>query len=163
MQSSADDPEPGLHEILTRGEAIARLRATLLDICGDRSMCRAAAEEGIFCRGFRRWPDHEFHDRWRGHLGVSTHLTRPQMEELADLWQLTEQIRRRSTLICDAQTLAPGACRGWDEFSDADLEGFCREILGARVSIRYGNGSNESNGSRVDKGLLTSPPMGDLG
>ena len=99
-------------------------------------MCRAAAEDGIFCRGFHRWPVSEFHDRWRGQLGVSTHLTRKQMEELADLWQLSEQIVRRSALICDAQTVAPGACRGWNEFSDADLQRFCLEILGERVSIR---------------------------
>ena len=101
-------------------------------------MCRAAAEEGIFCHGFKRWPEREFHDRWKDHLGVSTHLTRSQMEELADLWQLTEQVSRRDALICDAQTVCPGACRGWNEFTDSDLERFCLEILGETVNIRAG-------------------------
>ena len=99
-------------------------------------MCRAAAEEGIFCHGFRRWPESEFHDRWKGQLGVSTHLSRSQIEELADLWQFSEQLRRRDALICDAQTACPGACRGWNEFTDRDLEGFCLELLGRRISIR---------------------------
>jgi hypothetical protein len=135
-RSSSDGPDGASAETLTRAEAIGRLREALRALCGgERTLCRVAAEEGIFCRGFRRWPEREFHDRWRGHLGVSTHLTRPQMEELAELWQICEQLERRSALICDAQTVAPGACRGWSEFSDADLEGFCREILGGRVTI----------------------------
>lgn len=127
----------GAPESWTRPEAVARLRAVLLELCGDgRTMCRVAAEEGIFCRGFRRWPEHEFHERWKRQLGVSTHLTRDQMEELADIWQLCEQLRRRDMLICDAQTAAPGACRGWNEFTDRDLERFCLEILGKQVEIR---------------------------
>jgi hypothetical protein len=98
-------------------------------------MCRAAAEEGIFCRGFKRWPEREFYDRWKGHLGVSTHLNREQMEALADLWQQSEQLLRRDALICDAQTVWPGACAGWNEFTDADLERFCFEILGENVLL----------------------------
>lgn len=120
----------------TRAEAIARLRRELLGLCGDGlSMCRVAAARGIFCRGFRRWPAREFHDRWKNTLGVSTHLNREQMEVLADLWQLTEQLRTGQALICDAQTSRPGACRGWDEFSDEDLAGFCRQLLGRDVSV----------------------------
>ena len=61
---------------------------------------------------------------------------RAQIEELADLWQFSEQLRRRDALICDAQTACPGACRGWNEFTDRDLEGFCLELLGRRISIR---------------------------
>ena len=98
-------------------------------------MCRAAAEEGIFCRGFRRWPEREFHDRWKGHIGTSSHLTRSQMEELADFWQLSEQIFRRDALVCDAVARTPGGCRGWDEFTNGELEGFCRELLGLEVAV----------------------------
>jgi hypothetical protein len=122
---------------MARAEAIRRLRPRLLELCGeDRSLCRVAAERGIFCRGFRRWHEKEFRDRWKSSLGMSTHLNRSQMETLADLWQVSEQIRSGSALICDAQTEAPGACRGWDEFSNVDLQRFCLEILGERVSIR---------------------------
>ena len=144
----------------TRTEAIARLRHALLRRCGEeRTMCRAAAQEGIFCHGFRRWPEREFHDRWKGQLGVSTHLTRSQMEELADLWQLTEQVRRRDALICDAQTVCPGACRGWNEFTDSDLENFCHEILGESVHIR---GKREQTAQTTKNGLFvldSHPPV----
>ena len=98
-------------------------------------MCRVAAERGIFCRGFGRWPEREFHERWKRLLGVSTHLNRSQIERLADIWQLSEQLRHRVPLACDAQTLSPGACRGWDEFSNADLSRFCKEIMGRDVTV----------------------------
>jgi hypothetical protein len=145
----------------TRAETIAHLRIALLERCGeDRTMCRAAAEEGIFCHGFRRWPESEFHQRWKDHIGVSTHLTRNQMEELANLWQLSEQLRRRDALICDAQTICPGACRGWNEFTDADLERFCQEILGKVVHI----GDETNQIERIIKmgiaPLDTHPPTG---
>jgi hypothetical protein len=129
--SAARDPE-----IWTREETIERLRAGLLRLTdGERSLCRTAAELGIFCRGFRRWPDGQFQRSWSKALGRSTHLTRPQLEAVADLWQLTEQIRLRVPLACDAQTGPDCACRGWNEFSNANLEGFCDEILGANVVI----------------------------
>jgi hypothetical protein len=115
----------------TRTEAIANLRSRLMGIAdGEHSICKVAAERGIFCRGFRRWNDREFHDRLKGSLGVSTHLTRPQMEELADLWQLTEQLSLGLALICDAPPAARAACRGWDEFTDLELQSFEREMIG---------------------------------
>jgi hypothetical protein len=91
-------------------------------------MCRVAAELGIFCRGFRRWPDREFHDRFKRTLGVSTHLNRTQMETLADLWQLTEQVRLGVGLACDAARRGAGACRGWDELTDAELRKTFEEL-----------------------------------
>ncbi len=57
------------------------------------------------------------------------------MEQLADLWQLSEQIRHRVRLVCDAQSLEHGACRGWDEFSNEEIARLCREILGESVVI----------------------------
>ncbi len=120
----------------TRAEAIDRLRQALLPLCTDgRSLCRVAAERGIFCQGFRRWPVREFHERWKPFLGVSTHLTRSQMERLADVWQVSEQVEQGVSLACDAQALCPGACRGWNEFSNAEMTRFCREILGRIVTV----------------------------
>ncbi len=131
--AQSNNPEP---ESWTRAEAIDRLRAEFQQLCGDsRSMCRVAAERGIFCRGFGRWPEREFHERWKGLLGVSTHLTRVQIERLADIWQLSEQVRHHVSLACDAQALCPGACRGWNEFSNADLGRFCKESLGRSVVV----------------------------
>lgn len=115
----------------TREGAIALLRQRLAPLsAGEHSICRVAADRGIFCRGFRRWNDREFHDRWKATLGVSTHLSRPQMEELADLWQLTEQCSQGIALICDAPAAARAACRGWDEFTDLELQSFDHEMIG---------------------------------
>ena len=122
-------------EIWTREEAIGRLRTGLLKLSnGEHSMCQVAAELGVFCRGFRRWSDGEFLRRWTKVIGRSTHLTRAQLEQVADLWQLTEQVRLRVPLTCDAQT-AGGACRGWYGFSNKDLELCCDEILGRNVVV----------------------------
>jgi hypothetical protein len=122
--------------VWTREEAIGRLRAWLLKLTDEEhSMCQIAAEKDIFCRGFRRWHDSEFHRRWKSAIGSSTHLTREQMEEFANLWQLAEQIRMRVCLACDAQTMAHGACRGWDEFGNDDLARYCADVLGANVQV----------------------------
>ena len=126
----------GSPEAWSRDEAIARLRRMLVSVTdGERSTCRLAAERGIFCRGFRRWPVSEFHRRWKNALGRSTHLTRAQMEELADLWQLSEQIRYRLELACDVPGGDGRPCRGWAEFSDAELSRHCREVLGRDVVV----------------------------
>ena len=123
-------------ETWSRDEAIRRLRAGLLRLTDDEhSMCQVAAERGIFCMGFRRWHDFEFHEKWKKAIGVSSHLTREQMEEFANLWQLAEQIRLRVTLACDAEKVAHGACRGWDEFANKDLARYCADVLGANVEV----------------------------
>ena len=97
-------------------------------------MCETTARLGIFCRGFRRWPDTQFLRLWTRAMGPSTHLNRAQMERLADIWQLTEQLRLRIPIACDACS-AFGPCRGWNEFSNAQLERFCADVLGQNVAI----------------------------
>jgi hypothetical protein len=67
-------------------------------------------------------------------MGQSTHLDRAQLERLADVWQLTEQLRLRIPIACDA-TSGSGPCRGWSEFSNAELERFCADVLGRNVVI----------------------------
>jgi hypothetical protein len=131
-------PEPGDSPPVTwsRETAIAELRLCLIRLSdGEHSTCQVAAERGIFCRGFRRWNDHEFHQRWKAVLGESTHLTRPQIELLADLWQLSEQVAQRVRITCDAQSAAPGSCRGWQEFSNETLARFCAELLGREIVV----------------------------
>jgi hypothetical protein len=145
--------------VWTRPEAIARLRAALLSLTDeDHSICQVAAEKGIFCRGFRRWHDSEFDRRWRSLLGSSTHLTRGQVEQLANLWQLAEQIRQRVGLACDALTAVPGACRGWDDFSNEDLARHCRDLLEKEVRVL----DSEPHGSLMAlAGPLAVPPPTD--
>ena len=139
-------------EVWTRAEAIGRLREALVKLCGtSRSMCQAAADLGVFCGGFRRWPAREFHELWKPYIGVSTHLNRAQMERFADLWQISEQIHQGLSLTCDAQVAHPGVCRGWDEFSHVDLARFCGEILGREVDVKEG------------QPVLNSTPCGETG
>ena len=119
-----------------RGEAVARLREALLTLTdGEHSICQIASERGIFCRGFRRWNASEFDQRWRSAIGRSTHLSRAQMEEFANLWQLSEQVRQHVSLACDAAANRLGGCRGWGEFSNADLSRFCADVLGLSVQV----------------------------
>jgi hypothetical protein len=119
-----------------RGEAISRLRVSLIGMTDEEhSLCQVAADRGIFCRGFRRWGEAEFDRRWRKYIGRSTHLSRAQMEEYANVWELAEQIRRRVSLACDAQSAAGGPCRGWNEFSNAELARFCNDVLGENAEV----------------------------
>lgn len=123
----------------TRHEAIAVLRRGLEPLCdSEHSTCHVAAERGIFCRGFRRFDDHEFHRRWRPVLGESTHLNRGQIERLADVWELCEQVRQHVRVTCDARAASPGPCRGWFEFSNETLARFCSEFLGREVIVTEG-------------------------
>ena len=133
---------PGTHDregaprVWTRPEAIARLRAHLLPMTDEESsLCRVAGERGFFCFGFSRWNASEFDRRWRDFIGRSTHLTRAQMEEYANLWQLTEQSRCKVALACDAAALGRGPCRGWNEFSNDELARFCCDLLGDDVEV----------------------------
>jgi hypothetical protein len=120
----------------SRDEAVARLRTALLALTDEEhSMCQVAAQREIFCYGFRRWNAAEFDRRWKFAIGRSTHLTRPQMEDFANLWQLTEQVRQRVSLACDARTSGCGPCRGWDEFSNAEISGYCADLLGQSITI----------------------------
>lgn len=120
----------------TRREAITKLREALVKLTDDEhSLCQVASERGIFCHGLRRWNDREFDRHWRNAIGRSTHLSRAQMEEVANIWQLAEQIRLGVTLACDAQSAEHATCRGWDEFSNADLSRFCNDLLGQDVEV----------------------------
>lgn len=131
-----------------REQTIDALRGRLTRIAGsDASLCRVAAERGIFCRGFRRWHISEFDRRWRGAIGRSTHLSRAQMERFADLWQLTEQICRGASLACDAASADGSPCGGWEEFSDEELARFCRE-LDTESPLNLGQGAEHVNAAR---------------
>ena len=134
----------------SREAAIGVLRCRLAMLAdGERSLCAILGERGLFCRGFRQWNDHEFHRRWKAVLGQSTHLSRSEIERLADLWQLAEQIACGATLPCDLRSARPAACAGWAEFTDAELERFCDETKGAR--LEEDNASSDENASRLPR------------
>ena len=127
---------PSLPQRLTRREAIETLRRHLLSLTDDQhSICQVASEHGIFCGGFRRFPDPEFRERFRGLVARREGLTRAQQEYLANTWQLARQILQNVGLACDAQAEAHDTCRGWDDFSNEDLARFLRELLAADVVV----------------------------
>ena len=115
--------------VRNRDVSIAELRLRLEALAdGERSLCAIVGERGLFCRGFRQWNDHEFHRRWKAVFGSSAHLSRCEIERLADLWQLAEQLSCGAAVPCDIRSARPTACAGWREFSDADLDRFCAEM-----------------------------------
>lgn len=62
-------------EVWTRAEAIGKLRHHLLRLTDEEhSICQVVSALGIFCRGFRRWHDNEFHRRWKEVLGCELPL-----------------------------------------------------------------------------------------
>jgi hypothetical protein len=136
-----------------RDVSIAELRLRLEALAdGERSLCAIVGERGIFCRGFRQWNDHEFHRRWKAVFGSSTHLSRREIERLADLWQLMEQLVCGAGVPCDVRSAGPTACAGWREFTDTELERFCTEL---RASDQKVDGS-PSDGSASGGPILVA-------
>lgn len=121
---------------VTRDEAIRRIRDVLVAMVDDdHSLCQVAAERGVFCHGFRRYSDMEFQQRYEWLVRRNPGLSRDQIEELANRWQLARQIVDEVPLSCDAQQLEHDICNGWDEFSNRDLEKYYRELTGTSVEV----------------------------
>ena len=131
------DPEvPNLPKTLERDQAIRALRHYLLKLTDeDTSVCQVAAKKGIFCGGFHRYTDEQFREHYANLVARRPGLTRKQLEYLANQWQLARQLVDNVRFACDAQAMEHDTCKGWDEFSNEDLARFCRDILGAEVSV----------------------------
>lgn len=133
-------------KVLSRTEAIGRLRHHLKTLTDDEhSMCQVAAKKGVFCHGFARWNDEELRKHFAGLVSQRPKLNRWQLEELANRWELARQIVQGVALACDAQTLEHDTCRGWDDFSNQELERFCADILGIDAVVSE-SGAPEANG-----------------
>jgi hypothetical protein len=128
--------QPDHPERIARSAAIRRLRDVLVLMTDeDHSICRIAAERGIFCRGFKRYDEDELRQRYAWLVNKDPQIARTQLEDLADRWQLARQVFDDVPIACDAQQIEHDTCSGWDEFSDADLARFCRELLHETVII----------------------------
>lgn len=126
-----------MHEpIVTRETAVARLRRKLIDMQEEgKSVCRIAAEKGIFCRGFHRDDDEDLHFRYAATIANAPELTRTNLEAHANAWQLARQKQEGTLLCCDVQFMTYETCRAWDDFSNEDLSRFCAEMLGEKVRV----------------------------
>ncbi len=121
---------------ITRSEALLLLRSELSRLTDDdTSICKAAADRGIFCNGFNRYGDGELRRRydWLAHRNPS--MSRPELEAMANKWQLARQEFDEMTLACDVQQKVHDTCNGWDDFSNEDLSRFYSELTGRPVSV----------------------------
>jgi len=122
--------------IVTRETAVAHLRRKLIALQEQgKSVCRIAAEKGLFCRGFRRDSDDELRFRYAAAIENATDLTRAELEERANAWQLARQKQEGTLLCCDVQFMTYETCRAWDDFSNEELSRFCEEMLGEKVCV----------------------------
>ena len=125
-----------MSRVVSRAAAIRMLRDSFIAKTDqEHSMCDVASRERIFCGGFRAWSDQELRTRFATLETRRPGLPRAAFEELANKWQLGRQIVHDSTLACDVQTKEHGTCRGWDAFSNADLERFCTQVLGETFTV----------------------------
>ena len=128
--------EKRIPEIIEREEAIAILRAELLDrLDGDTSTCRYAAERGVLCRGFARYSDRELRERYAWIVRRRPTISRSELEQIADRWQLAQQEVSELPTACDVEARVHDTCRGWDDFSNAELSRFVLQISGRRVFV----------------------------
>jgi hypothetical protein len=125
---------PGFPDV-TRKEAIDLVRSELLKkVDGETCICKAAAEQQVFCRGFARYGDRELRARYHW-IVRKRPTTRPELEDLANEWQLARQEVTHAALACDVQQAEHDSCRGWDDFSNEELAGFLQELTGKRVVV----------------------------
>jgi len=115
--------------MLSREALVAALRSELAKRAnGEMSICRLAAEQGIFCKGLRRYSDAELRDRYSWIVCRNRAITREQLEEVADRWQMARQDVDGVPTSCDAQQIEHDTCGGWDDFTTEDLSRFLSEL-----------------------------------
>jgi len=123
-------------ESMTREALIGALRTELAHRAnGEMSICKLAAATGVFCKGFNHYSDAELKERYSWIAARNPDATRPELEEIADRWQMARQDVAGVETACDVQQIEHDACGGWDDFSNDDLSGFLRELTGRQVSI----------------------------
>lgn len=119
---------------LTRPEAIEGIRGALLTMVDDEhSACQVAAENNIFCRGFRQYSDAELAERYDWLSKRASN--REQLEDLANRWQLARQLVQDEELACDVQCVERDTCHGWDTHSDEALAKYYSQLFGEEVQV----------------------------
>lgn len=123
---------------ISRKEAIDDLRARFLELVDDdHCICEVAAREGIFCKGFAQWTFPELKERYAWMLKNRPRITRKELEELANRWQLARAYVVDKPIACDVQNeeIQHPTCSGWSTFTDEQLAGFYGEVFSEQVTI----------------------------
>jgi hypothetical protein len=129
---------------LTREEAIRDLREELRKrVDEDHSLCQVAAQERIFCTGFSQWTFAELKALYPWITRSRPKLTRAELEDLANRWQLARQFVFDTELSCDAQCREQDVhggylevCGGWNHFSDEEIARFHAQICGEEIDLQ---------------------------
>jgi hypothetical protein len=124
-------------ESVSRPALIAALRDELTRRAGEMSICKLAAQTGIFCKGFRQYSDAELKERYAWIARKDPAAPRAELEAVADRWQLARQDVLGAQSACDVQQQEHDACGGWDDFGDEQLAGFLRELTGRNVVVSH--------------------------
>ncbi|MEA2489011.1 MAG: hypothetical protein QOH21_803 [Acidobacteriota bacterium] len=133
LQKTSIATEP---DSLSRPTLIVALRDELSRRArGEMSICRLAAETGVFCKGFRRYTDAQLRERYGWISKKNPGAPREELEGVADRWQLARQDVVGAATACDVQQLEHDACGGWDDFSNDELARFLLELTGRRVEV----------------------------
>lgn len=123
-------------DTMTRTQALELVRQALLErVDEEHSACEVAARHGILCCGFSQWSDEELRARHPWIVRHRPRIGRQQLERLANLWQLVLQRMHDTQLSCDTQSRLHALCRGWDDFTNADLARALRELRGLEVMV----------------------------
>jgi hypothetical protein len=121
---------------VSRAELIVLLRDQLALLTDEEnSICKVAAEKGIFCRGFHRYSDEELKRRYGWIYRKQAGGSRADLEEVANRWQLARQDVMAQPTSCDVQQLEHDSCRGWDDFTSDELAQFYFELTSRTVFV----------------------------
>lgn len=123
-------------QTVPRQDAIARLRKELMRFTDEEnSVCKVAAERGIFCDGFHRYSDAELRKRYDWIADRRPDLKREELETIANDWQLAQQEVFELPIACDVQQRVHDTCRGWNDFTNEQLARFYQQLTGEEISI----------------------------
>ena len=123
---------------LKRSEAIQVLRNKCVALVDDEhSLCDVASRLHILCGGISQWSFTELKKRHDWIVKNRPGITRKDLEDLANRWQLARQFVGDCSLACDKQMSETQhqVCHGWDEFSEDDLARFVQQLTGDEVRV----------------------------
>ena len=124
-------------QTLNRSEIISRLRRELMQGTDEEnSVCKVAAERGVFCKGFKRYTDEDLRRRYDWIVAKNPAMTREDLERIANDWQLAQQEVHELPMACDVQQKVYDTCRGWNDFTDEQLAKFYFQLTGDEIAIR---------------------------
>jgi hypothetical protein len=123
-------------ETVSREELIARLRRELTQFTDvETSVCKAAAEHGVFCKGFQRYTEPELRSRYGWIVAKRPDLSREELDEVANDWQLAQQEVHEMPIACDVQRKVHDTCRGWNDFTSEQLAKFYYQMTGKEIQV----------------------------